>query len=47
MTASPALSGKPLFDQRQWLPWWQWLLPMFGALLLAAEVHLGHAGVRA
>ncbi len=35
------------FAERLSVPWWWWLLGAGLAVLLAAEVHLGHPGVRA
>jgi hypothetical protein len=28
------------------VPWWGWPLPLLGATLLAAEVHMGYGGLR-
>jgi hypothetical protein len=39
--------AKPVFRERLYLPWWNWILPLIGAGLLAAEVHMGYPGVRA
>jgi hypothetical protein len=39
-------SGKPLFSERLYLPWYHWLLPLLAAGLLAAEVDMGYPGVR-
>jgi hypothetical protein len=33
--------------ERLYVTWYWWLLPLLGAGLLAAEVHLGYPGVRA
>jgi hypothetical protein len=33
--------------ERLYVTWYLWLLPLLGAGLLAAEVHLGYPGVRA
>jgi Protein of unknown function (DUF3093) len=30
-----------------YVPWWGWPLPLLGAALLAAEIHMGYPGVRA
>ena len=38
---------KPAFDERLTVPWWWWPIGLGVAALLAAEVHLGHPGVRA
>jgi DUF3093 family protein len=35
------------YDERLHVTWYWWLLPLLGAGLLAAEVHLGYPGVRA
>jgi hypothetical protein len=32
--------------ERLYVPWYSWLLPMFGAGLIAATVHLGYPGLR-
>lgn len=37
---------KAAFDQRLYVPWWGWPPPLLAAGLLAAEVHMGHPGVR-
>ncbi|WP_158891933.1 DUF3093 domain-containing protein [Amycolatopsis anabasis] len=34
-------------SERLYVPWWGWPLPLIGAGLLAAEIHLGYPGVRA
>jgi hypothetical protein len=39
--------GRAVFWERLYLPWWHWLLPLFAAGLLAAEVDMGYPGVRA
>jgi DUF3093 family protein len=44
--ARSATSGGPAFDERLSVPWW-WYLPAVGlGVLLGAEVHMGHPGVR-
>ena len=43
----PPATGRVLFDERLWVPWWGWLLALAIATVLAAEVHLGYPGVRA
>jgi hypothetical protein len=35
------------YRERLYVTWYWWLLPLVGAGLLAAEVHLGYPGVRA
>lgn len=40
-------AGRPVFAERLYLPWWHWLLPLFAAGLLAAEVNMGYPGIRA
>ncbi|MBP2473538.1 hypothetical protein JOF53_002410 [Crossiella equi] len=44
---APSGTAKPLFSERLYVPWWGWLLPLLGAVLLAAEIHMGYPGVRA
>jgi Protein of unknown function (DUF3093) len=39
--------GPPIFSERLYLTWWHWLLPLFAAGLLAAEVNMGYPGIRA
>jgi hypothetical protein len=39
--------AKPLFRERLYASWWTWPMPVIAAVLLAAEVHMGHPGVRA
>jgi hypothetical protein len=34
-------------SERLYVPWWGWPLPLLGAGLLAAEIHMGYPGVRA
>jgi len=43
----PEPDERPSFDERLWVPWWGWPLPLVAAVLLAAEVHMGYPGVRA
>ncbi len=43
----PADTGRVVFDERLWVPWWGWMLAVTIAAVLAAEVHLGYPGVRA
>lgn len=38
---------EPTYRERLYLPWYHWLLPVFAAGLLAAEVNMGYPGVRA
>lgn len=45
--ADPPEAGRPVFRERLYLPWWHWVLPLFAAGLLAAEVNMGYPGVRA
>ena len=33
-------------SERLYVPWWHWPLPLLGAAVLAAEVHLGYSGIR-
>ena len=44
--AGKALS-KTGYSEQLYVTWYLWLLPLLGAGLLAAEVHLGYPGVRA
>jgi hypothetical protein len=44
---SSAPQGEPTYRERLYLPWYHWLLPLFAAGLLAAEVNMGYPGVRA
>lgn len=39
--------AKTIFRERLYASWWTWPLPVVAAVLLAAEVHMGHPGVRA
>lgn len=39
-------TGDVLFSERLYVPWWGWPLPLAGAVLLAAEIHMGYPGVR-
>ncbi|WP_338595330.1 DUF3093 domain-containing protein [Saccharopolyspora sp. SCSIO 74807] len=40
--------GEPAeYRERLFASWWTWPLPLIIAVLLAAEVHMGHPGVRA
>jgi hypothetical protein len=34
------------FSEKLYVPWWGWPLPLLGAVLLAAEIHMGFPGVR-
>lgn len=34
------------YSERLYLAWWAWPLPIGAAVLLAAEVHMGHPGLR-
>jgi hypothetical protein len=45
-TTNAARRGVPLFRERLYLPWYHWVLPLFAAGLLAAEVNMGYPGVR-
>jgi hypothetical protein len=47
VTGATARPGAPAFRERLYLPWWHWILPLFAAGLLAAEVNMGYPGVRA
>ncbi len=40
-------SGADGYRERLYTAWWTWPLPVVAAVLLAAEVHLGHPGVLA
>ncbi|TWH19064.1 DUF3093 domain-containing protein [Prauserella rugosa] len=42
-----AVTGPARFTERLYLAWWGWPLPLIGAALLAAEIHMGYPGVRA
>lgn len=45
MTKSP---HRPIrHRERLYLSWWAWPLPLLGAGLLAAQIHMGYPGVRA
>jgi len=33
--------------ERLYVPWWNWPLPLIGAGLMAATIHLGYPGLRA
>lgn len=44
---TPQPGGRPAYWERLYLPWYHWLLPLFAAGLLAAEVNMGYPGVRA
>ncbi|MER7012990.1 DUF3093 domain-containing protein [Saccharopolyspora sp. NPDC000359] len=37
----------PVYRERLYAAWWSWPLPMVGAVLMAAQVHMGYPGVRA
>ncbi len=39
-------TAEPLFAERLSVPWWGWPLPLAAAVILAAEIHMGHQGVR-
>lgn len=39
--------GCPEFRERLYASWWTWPLPVIGAVLMAAQVHMGYPGVRA
>lgn len=41
-TAGP---GVLRHSERLYVPWWGWLLPMLGAVLLGVEIHLGYPAV--
>lgn len=43
----PTEKGAPRFSERLGVPLWWYPLPLLGAVLLAAEVHMGYPGVRA
>jgi hypothetical protein len=47
MAGDTPAPGRPVFRERLYLPWWHWPLPILGAGLLAAEVHMGYPGIRA
>ncbi|MCP2254661.1 Protein of unknown function (DUF3093) [Prauserella aidingensis] len=44
---NPAADAEVRFSERLYMAWWGWPLPLVGAALLAAEVHMGYPGVRA
>jgi hypothetical protein len=46
-TRNAEQASPPAFRERLYLPWWHWILPLFAAGLLAAEVNMGYPGVRA
>ncbi|MGW3472743.1 DUF3093 domain-containing protein [Saccharopolyspora sp. NPDC000995] len=39
--------GRPVFRERLYASWWTWPLPVIGAAIMAATVHMGYPGVRA
>ncbi|MET1072474.1 MAG: DUF3093 domain-containing protein [Umezawaea sp.] len=41
-----AVTAPSAFEERLYVPWWGWLLPLSAAVLLAAEIHMGFPGVR-
>ncbi|WP_170156296.1 DUF3093 domain-containing protein [Umezawaea tangerina] len=41
-----AVTAPSAFQERLYVPWWGWLLPVSAAVLLAAEIHMGFPGVR-
>ncbi|WNV83727.1 DUF3093 domain-containing protein [Umezawaea sp. Da 62-37] len=41
-----AVTAPSAFEERLYVPWWGWLLPVSAAVLLAAEIHMGFPGVR-
>jgi hypothetical protein len=41
----PARPGRPEFRERLYLPWYHWVLPLVGAVLLGAEVDMGYPGL--
>jgi hypothetical protein len=43
-TTKPA-PGPAIFSERLYLTWWHWLLPLFAAFILAAEVDMGYPGI--
>ncbi|PWV84715.1 Protein of unknown function [Prauserella marina] len=38
--------ARPGFSERLYVTWWVWPLPLVGATLLAAEIHMGYPGLR-
>ncbi|WP_093157489.1 DUF3093 domain-containing protein [Saccharopolyspora antimicrobica] len=38
---------RPVFRERLYAAWWSWPLPLIGAVLMAAQVHMGYPGLRA
>ncbi|MEU3270807.1 DUF3093 domain-containing protein [Saccharomonospora sp. NPDC006951] len=38
--------ARPGFRERLYVTWWVWPLPLVGATLLAAEIHMGYPGLR-
>jgi hypothetical protein len=46
-TGTTTTGGAARYSERLYVTWYWWLLPLVGAGLLAAEVHLGYPGVRA
>ncbi|MFE0025763.1 DUF3093 domain-containing protein [Amycolatopsis sp. NPDC059021] len=46
-TVNPAVTNAVEHRERLYVPWWGWPLPVLGAVLLAAELHMGYPGIRA
>ncbi|GAA4527312.1 DUF3093 domain-containing protein [Amycolatopsis samaneae] len=46
-TVNPAVPDVVEHRERLYVPWWGWPLPVLGAVLLAAELHMGYPGIRA
>jgi hypothetical protein len=45
--ATKAKRSRPGYAERLYVTWYWWPLPLLAALILAAEVHMGYAGLRA
>jgi hypothetical protein len=37
----------PVFNERLYLTWWHWVMPLVAAGILSAEVDMGYPGIRA
>ncbi|SES30928.1 DUF3093 domain-containing protein [Actinokineospora terrae] len=46
-TAATAAPPRAAYRERLYVTWYWWPLPLVAATLLAAEIHMGHPGVRA
>ncbi|TCP55220.1 DUF3093 family protein [Tamaricihabitans halophyticus] len=44
---TPAIStDRATYAERLYATWWCWPLPLIGAVLMAAQIHMGYEGVR-